>query len=95
MQAHGHEGILERRPRASMRMDIPAGYTRQAELLGQARKTAIPGAIVAQKRPLELDSEPVGTECLQQPAETRLVVDPAQGASAEADQALGTSSHLL
>ena len=89
VQTHGHERVLQRRPRARVGVHVAGGHARNAEPPAEPRQPPVAGAIVAQERPLELDPQPIGPERLEQPPQRGLVVHAAQRAAAQADQSLG------
>ena len=77
MVAQGHEGVLQRRPPARVRVDVAGGDGRHAQAAGQLGQRPVARAVVAQERPLELDPQAIGAECVEQPPQRRLVVDAA------------------
>ena len=84
--AQGDEGVLQRRPRAGVRVDVARGHGRHAEALRQLGEAAVAGAVVAMEGALELDPQVVGAEDPQQPPQARLVVDALARAAAQADE---------
>jgi hypothetical protein len=84
--AQGDECVLQRRPRARVRVDVAGGHRRQAQPLGQLGEPAVARAVVAVERALELDAQSVGAEDPPQPLEARLVVDALARAAAQADE---------
>jgi hypothetical protein len=53
------------------------------------------GAVVAQERPLQLDTQPLGPEGVTQTAQRRLVMHAMQCAATETDEALAVSTHRV
>ena len=84
--AQRDEGVLQRRPRAGVRVDVARRHGRHAEALRQLGEAAVAGAVVAVEGPLELDPQVVGAEDPQQPPQARLVVDALARAAAQADE---------
>ena len=60
--AQGDEGVLQRRPRARVRVDVARGHGRHAEAAGQLGEAAVARAVVAVEGALELDPQVVGAE---------------------------------
>ena len=89
MQAHGHERVLQRSPRAGVGVDVAGRHAGHPQPPRQPGQPPVASPVVAQERPLELDPQPLAPERLEQPPQGRLVVHPAQRAAAQADQALG------
>ena len=89
VMAQRRERVLQRRALARVRVDVAGRHRRHAQPGGQIGQRAVARAVVALERPLELDPQAVAPEGPQQPPQRRLVVHPAQGAAAQAHQALG------
>ena len=89
MQPDGHEGVLERRAGAAVGVHVAGGHATELEPPGEGREAAVAGTVIAQERPLELDSQPAWTERVAQQAQRRLVVDATQGAAAQTHEPLG------
>ncbi len=95
MLADGHEGVLEHRARGRVGVDVPGGYARDPEAIGERRQAAVERAVVAMERTLQLDAERIAPEGAQQPAHRGLVARALARAAAEADQALGVDLDVL
>src|SRR5947199_5794962 len=76
-------------------MDVAGCDALHPEPLRQPRELPVTGAIVTEKRTLQLDPEMVATEHVKQPPHRELIVDTAQRTSAQADEAPGMFEHRL
>ena len=65
--AQGDERVLQRRPRAAVRVDVAGRHRRQPEALGQLGEAAVARAVVAVEGTLELHAQVVGAEDPPQP----------------------------
>ena len=84
--AQGDERVLQRRPRAAVRVDVAGRHRRQPEALGQLGEAAVARAVVAVEGALELHAQVVGAEDPPQPRQARLVMDALARAAAQADE---------
>ena len=89
VQPDRHERILQRRPRARVRVDVAGRHARDPEPPAKLGQPPVASAIVAQERALQLDPQPLGSERVAQSPQRELIVDAAQRASAQADEPLG------
>ena len=89
VMAQRRERVLQQRALARVRVDVAGGHRGHAQPRSQIGQRPVARPVVAQERPLQLDSQPVSTEHPQQPPQRRLVVHPAQSAAAQAHQPLG------
>jgi hypothetical protein len=72
-----------------MRVNVPGGHAGHTQPAGSPLKPAVASPVSLKERPLELDPEMVGTERLQEPPQSGLVMDAPQCASAQADEPFG------
>jgi hypothetical protein len=77
-----------------MCVHVARRHARDAEPLTETRQPPVASPVVAQKRPLELDPQPIGPERIEQPPERELVVHSAQRAPTQADQPGGVVEHV-
>ena len=94
VQAHRDQRVLQRRAVRRVRMHVSGRHARHSEPLGESLESSIARPIVAQERPLELNSQVVRPEGVEQAPERALVVHAAQRAPAQADQPLGMFEHV-
>ncbi len=105
-EPHREEGVLERRPRAVVHVDVAGGDARHPEPLGELGEQAVATTVAACERPLKLDPEAIRPERAQETARDRrggrvLRALDARGhgaasrAAREADEAIGVALDLL
>src|SRR5436309_2542941 len=78
-----------------MCVDVTGRHARHLEPAREQLQSAVASAIVAQKRSLQLDPEPLGAERIAQPPQRGLVVDAVQRAAREANQSLAVLEDRL
>ena len=61
VQAHGHERVLQRRPRAGVGVHVAGRHAGDAEPPRQPGQPPVARPVVAQERALELDPQPIAT----------------------------------
>jgi hypothetical protein len=93
VEAHRHERVLQRPAAAGVGVHVAGGHARHPQPSRQFLQAAVAGAVLAQERTLQFDAQPLRSECVQQPAQGRLIMHSAQGAAAQADQPLGVIEH--
>jgi hypothetical protein len=92
-EADRHQRVLQLGARARVGVDVAGGHAGEAQAARQLLEAPVARAVAAMERALKLDSQALGAEGLAQAAQGGFVVDPALGAAAEADEALGVIGH--
>ena len=95
VQAHRHQGVLQRRSRTRVGVHVAGRHARHAQPAREPLQPPVAGAVAVQERPLQLDAQVLGPERVEQPPQRRLVVHAAQRAPAQADEALGVLEHVI
>ncbi len=86
MDTDGDERVLQRRPRTGMSVYVTRSHAAQPQPARHRLPAPVASAIVAQERPLELDSQALGPERVPQRTQCRLVLDAMYRAAAQADE---------
>ena len=81
--------ILERAARAGVGVDIAGRHTRHSTPPSEPLEPSVASAIALEKWTLELDAQSIPAERFPQAPQRRLIVNSAQRAAAQADQAVG------
>jgi hypothetical protein len=93
VQADRDKRVLQIGPRAGVRMNISRGNTWHPQPLAKAGELSVVGAIVTQKRTLQLDSQVITTEGVEQPSHGEFVMHATQRTSGQADESRSMLKH--